>query len=303
MQELSQYEPLTEIRTNLRFATYRGELEGEPVFIKVAASEKTRENLTAEAAGLMNMGELDPGARFYKTPHVIESTRDYIVTNWADGEPMGKDFHEGNQRVVEHLGYLADLFAFVDSRTNGGSGINRFNRPGKKHGVDDILERLESVNYARHIDAGTMRAIAAYARGTADGVETRFTNGDLQPGNLLIDNSGKVTAVDCESCSWLWPRHYNIVNLIFNYGSSKDWLRPKFAGFFDDYCQKAAASVNQETIDTCNLSAAMRCLQIVYENLGNVLDEKPSGVRLTPRFKNYVETTAQRILSGQLFFE
>ncbi len=52
-----------------------------------------------------------------------------------------------------------------------------------------------------------------------------------------------------------------------------------------------------------NLSAAMRCLQIVYENLGDVLDKKPKDVRLKPWLKNYVETTAQRILSGQLFFE
>jgi hypothetical protein len=47
----------------------------------------------------------------------------------------------------------------------------------------------------------------------------------------------------------------------------------------------------------------MRCLQIVYENLGDVLDKKPKDVQLDPGLKNYVETAAQRILGGQLFFE
>lgn len=303
MKELAQYEPLTEISANLRFATYRGELEGENVFVKVAANDETRELLLTEATGLVNMRELDMNERFYRTPSVITVTPDYIVTSWADGHPMKDDFKGDDRRVAGHLNYLAELFAFVDSRTSGSLGVTRYNRPGKQHGVDEILAKLESVEYGRHIDAGLVRGIAEYARGAIPGAETRFTNGDLQPSNLLIDTTGKVTVVDCESCSWLWPRHYNIVNFIFNYGSAFEWLRPQLPHFFNDYCQKTGIDASQ-AVDAFNLSAAMRCLQIIYENLGHHMNmNKTPSAQLSSHLKTYVTAVIQRILSKQLFFQ
>lgn len=301
MPTLTDYEPLTVIRKNFRFETYKGVRQDQPVFVKVSTSDKTAHKLLLEATGLINMRELDAKGAYYRVPEVIELGADYIVTSWAEGSPMADDFKEDSPRLTEHLKYLNDLYLFVDSRSNGGVGVTKFTRTDKQDTVDRIQKKLTSAEFNNQIDRQLIDNLANYIREVEPTVETRFTNGDLQPSNLLVAEHGAITVIDCESCSWLWPRHYNLVNFAFNYGWHFPWLRSQLKNMLEEYCRKSELDINNQ-LDAFNITAAMRSMGILYEFF-DLQIQAGTELKLDAGLKEYVETTARQILDHKLFLD
>lgn len=299
---LEVYGPLRTIRQTHRFAAFEGKRDGKPVFIKQAVDPKFRERLLTEATGLVAMKEIDPLETLYRVPAVVELTSEYIVTEWASGYPMGEDFSAGKGEAIDaHLPYLAQLYAFIDQRSSGNTGVTRFNQPGKQSNVNKALEALEKLDFRAHIDGPLIEQTVQYITRVLPKTETRFTNGDLQPGNLMIDGKGVPILVDCETCSWLWPRHYNIVNFICNYGSRYPTLARNFRDMFREYCEQSGVTT-EESIDAFNVSAAARCLQIVQEQL-TVYDDLNEKKSLDPSLKLYIEKMMGNIAAGEIFLK
>jgi hypothetical protein len=301
--KLDTFSPLTEIGTTRRFATFKGTYENQPVFIKTAVDPTLKGDLVLEAVGLTNMKELDNFETLYKVPSIIAVSPDYIMTEWALGRPMKDDFESGNMEMVDTwLSYLVDLYVFIDGKSNGTLGATRFNRPDRKSNVEQALDNLESLNFRDYMDSVMIDRMAAYIPTIIPTTETRFTNGDLQPSNLLVSEEGVPTVVDCESCSWLWPRHYNIVNFIFNYGARYPEMIKKFKDMLHQYCMKLEIDPYASK-DAFNISAAMRCLQMVEERLAAQSYSQGQNNQFTPRIRTYIESSMARIATGNLFVE
>lgn len=212
-----------------------------------------------------------------------------------DFQPMKKS------KVKSHLSYLGDLYAFIDSQASTGRGVTQFNEPDKKTGVAQILQKLEDFDWQREIDEDLVNKTCSYIEQVLPYVETRFTHGDLQPGNIMLTNEGSVYLVDFESCSDLWPRHYNIVNFIVQYNIRYPALQTDLHGMFDRYCR--ARKVDQDNeVDAFNVSSAMRSLQIIYELLSSLRRDGIDSPHLTDTQRKYVEGIMINVLSGRLFF-
>jgi thiamine kinase-like enzyme len=287
------------IRENLRFAIYNGELNGARVFIKTAAKPDLEKAIAVEAAGLQAMYELDPAESHYSTTRVLGITNDSLMTSWAEGSSMVEDFTKAT--AEQHIDTLLDLFSYIDSRTSSGSGVTRFNQPGRENGVDEMLRRLKALDYQKHIDASLVEKTAEYARQHLTTTETRFTHGDLQPGNILIRPNEVPVVIDCESCSWLWPRHYNLVNFAFNYGPRHDtWLPKKLYTAFFAYFDMLQIDP-KSMVDQINFSAAMRAMQSINELLGG--HTEAGRDRLPENVRDYLIACMENIIQGRLFVE
>lgn len=286
-----KYQPSKEIRTNHRFSTFEGLFGDKKVFIKFAADPELKERLPLEANGLRAMRQLDPNEMLYHVPSVIELTDDYIATEWAEGTPMADDFKEKDSVKVEHdLSYLIRLYSFIDQTAN--TGVKMGDIANKA--VDKHLSNLKAFEYDKYIDEKLVDKLAEYIRANAELIETRTTNGDLQPGNIMVADGTKPTVIDCETYRDSWPRHYNIVNFVFNYGADYPELSDKLRNMLVEYGQVISVNPSDDVV-SFNVSAAIRSLQIIEERL--------SDGNFNLGIKNYVETSMRNILGGRLFTE
>jgi predicted Ser/Thr protein kinase len=285
------------IRENLRYATFSGIYNGEKVFIKTATGSEQKDGVKSEVDGLKAMRALDPTQTHYLTPKLLHLSEDTIVTTWADGELMAKGL---NQYTAEpSFKRLANLYHFIDKSSVGGIGTTRFNRPGQDNGVEKTMLRLRELEYQKHIDRQLVARTAEYALSVVSTIQTRFTHGDLQPGNIIISPNDNLWVIDCESCDQLWPRHYNLINFVFNYGAQpSNWLKDSLSKLFDHYFLLHAIDPN-EILNQINFSAAMRCLQSINEQLGD--HTEPGKDALPSHIYSYLTASMKLITDGQLF--
>ena len=285
------------IRQNLRYATYSGEYNGKKVFIKTAVDPDLKAGIKNEAAGLKAMRTLDPTKTHYSIPKVLCVTDDTIVTSWADGELMIKKLD--HLTVKQYYGMLIELFLFLDGASPGNLGTTRYNRPNEENNVAKTMKRLGELHYEKHIDHNLVEKTAHYALSHMTTTETRFTHGDLQPNNIIVSPNNQLWVIDCESCDELWPRHYNLVNFVSNYGVRPGlWRKRNLVSIFSAYFAKLGINPNT-IIDQINFSAAMRCLQRINEELG---DHTEAGKDVLPvHLHDYLTANMTLITKGQLF--
>jgi Phosphotransferase enzyme family len=291
------------LRKNLRFAAYSGMYNGNKVFIKVAQADDLRQRLWREASGLTEMYELDPAEFHYKVPKVLYVAEDTLVTTWVKGDDMRQELLDKQEYLLrwDHLNKLIDLYSYMDGRTASSIGTTRTNQPGKQNGIDKSLERIRELKDKISIDSSLFYKIAVYAKSLQEIVENRFTHGDLHPGNILINRGEVPTLVDCESCSFLWPRHYNVVSFVFNYTlNHKRLLEKELNKVFFDYFGLVGVDP-RDSVDQINFTASLRCLQCVYENLGNYTGE---GLEEISKDKSdFINKCMINILDRKLFIE
>lgn len=250
---------LQRITNNHRFITYRGTHDSMPVFIKVAAEPRLRERFEIEAEGIRMLARMDPDSKLYRVPQLVELNSEYIATEWMDGVPMSAAFENGDtKRVRADIAYLVELFAFFDTFP-GAAGVTRFNQPGMQSGAGQAIEKLQDLHAEHVIDMELAQKVASYIESVAPATETRYQHGDLQPGNILATDNSVSTIVDFETCSPLWPRHYNIVNFVFNYQLKYSEYEDEIAQSFWTYCNKTKVNP-ADNVDAFNISAAMRGL-------------------------------------------
>ena len=292
------------MRENLRFATYKAKLNDTPVFIKISKQAKLHKALFDEAVGLKNMRELDTHEKLYRTPQLIEVAEGILVTSWEEGHLMVEEFNEGNANLETHLEILLALFVYIDSRSTGGIGANRFMQAGKPNGVEKVIGNLTKLNYDQYIESSTLLDLAEFLKPLLGSIETRFTHGDLQPGNILIETKRHVpTIIDCESCSWLWPRHYNIINFIFNYsiGHTHPDMMDRFHEMFSQYLLRLKLE-KADVLQQVNVIAGMRALQSVYEHLGDYTDKR-EGKPLDNDYTRSILKVAKKIMANEFFLD
>lgn len=250
------------IRENLRYKTYSGYIDNQRVFIKKIVDPKLKNTVFREIGGLISMYELDPSEKYYQVPQFISFTDDTLMTTWIDGYNMSERFKEETEKYVQ---VLFKLYKYLDSRTSSGRGFTRFNHPRKPSNIDRTLERLEGIGIEKHIDKNIILELGDYLNKSVSEVETRFTHGDLQPGNIIITQKEVPAIIDCEACSWLYPRHYNIVNFVFNYCMSYE--DKKYLKYLDEYFKYTEMEIDETVKSLVNFTAGLRSLHILDEIL------------------------------------
>jgi aminoglycoside phosphotransferase (APT) family kinase protein len=288
---IAHYAPLKEIRTNNRFSTFEGVHEGQKVFIKFAVDPKLQKRLSVEASGLKAMRQYDLRGQLYHVPQVVELAEDYIVTEWAVGAPMVDDFNEKDLTKIEaDLTFLIEVYALIDRAPSPEINI----KETLYESVDTHLEKLKKLSYETFIDPTIVLGLVEYIKAVAGSVETRSTHGDLHPSNILVAEGSLPAIVDCETYRDSWPRHYNIVNFIFNYCEAYPWLSENAETLLTDYEEKTGVE-SDDDVDGFNVSAALRCLQMIEEKLAS--DDMNKVTIL------YIEYVGRAILHGHLFTE
>lgn len=297
LSELDKFKPLRQITGIHRFATYRGTSDGMPVFLKVPSDERLKERLKAEAEGLNELARRDKDETLYHVPKLIKITPGYAATEWVDGYPMSQDFEFGDQAKIKvDSDYLVRLYAFFDAFP-GGRGTTRFHLPDQKPQTVVALEKIVELGADKNIDMNLVKEVASYIENTLPATETRYTHGDLQPGNILLRRDGKPVIVDCETCSPLWPRHYNIVNFTFNYLKKYPHLHTTLSAAFWAYCDVAKVDATKN-IDAFNVSAGMRALQMTVEKQ---LDAQRENKTINSDDAAYVDAMMRKVVSNKLF--
>lgn len=287
------------IRKNLRYATYKAVLDDRQVFVKEGVGKKTTSMLWLEAMGLQNMFELDPVGNQYNVPSVIFVSNNTIITSWADGKEMSQDLSSSS--IDGYLDFLISLYVFIDGKTTSSVGTTRWNQPKQKDSIYKIMDKFDELQIEQYIDKEILSSLVNYIKENIGSIETRFTHGDLQPGNILVDGEDLPTVIDCESCSWLWPRHYNLVNLLFNYSlKEKRKFNSQFLEAFQRYFEILRLSPQDHTLQI-NISAAMRCVGILREHIGGHANEGHN--ELPQEIREFVESVSSKILSNKLFVE
>ena len=99
-------------------------------------------------------------------------------------------------KIKQHLEYLTNLYAFIDSQESTGIGITRFNQLNQETGVERISKKLKEFTYSQGIDWELVAKISAYITRVLPKTETRFTHGDLQPGNIMLTDNGQTYLID-----------------------------------------------------------------------------------------------------------
>jgi hypothetical protein len=297
LPELDQFEPLRQITGNHRFITYQGMSDGVPVFLKVPANERLQERLKSEAEGMAELARRDKDETLYRVPKLIEVTPGYIATEWVDGYSMSEDFESGDQaKIKADVDYLVKLYAFFDAFP-GGQGVTRFNLPDEKPQTVVTLEKIAELGADKSIDMNLAKEVASYIENALPATETRYTHGDLQPGNILYRTDGKPVIVDCETRSPLWPRHYNIVNFTFNYSRKYPQLHAVLSAAFWAYCDVVKVDATQHS-DAFNVSAGMRALQLTIEKQ---LDAQRENKTISSDDAAYINIMMRKVVSNKLF--
>ncbi len=285
------------IKNGLHFESSSGIYDGKKVFIKTAITRDQNQRIQKEAAGLQAMFELDPTSLYYQTPEILYTSSNTIITSWVEGTLMVDHLVPATVEVM--WAKLRELYHYIDSRTTSGKGITRMNQPRKRNNIDFVMQQLVSLNYDKFIDTTIVESIADYIHTNMDSVETRFTHGDLQPSNILITPTEQLAIIDCESCSWLWPRHYNIVNFTYNYllKDLPDIAVTLIANLYK-YFNEADIDIS-EHIRQINFSAAVRSIQILLESLAT--NSKSGTPDIPEKTSTNVAYIMQAILKDQLF--
>ncbi len=286
------------IRKNLRFSTFFAKFGRRKVFVKKANTVKLIKRLYREISGMHILAELDPLKKFYDVPKIIQLDNNTLITTWIEGTPL-LDYLENHDFFSKYIPKLIRIYGFIDERSPSSKGITILNNPKSKPMIDRLLEKISLTKAATLLNKKKILLIANYAKKHLSSLEAKFAHGDLQPANVLIDKKGNFNIIDCESCSFLWPRHYEIVNFVFNYS----YIHPDKAIFLKncikDYI-KNLQMPKEQILQQLNTIAAIRWLSIIVEQLTN--HTEIAHETLAPEKLLQLNHIAENILSEKRYF-
>ncbi len=204
------------IQTTDRFDTYEAELNGQKVFAKKAKSEKPRELLArvpenSDAANRMG----HKSAFQFRAPGIYKQDKDWLVTEWIDGESLGKKVDAHPEDVAE---VLANFLLVFDQEPVT-------NQEVRKTFKNDSLAAYMEEKLPKDLNAEQNKVLAE-AKTLFDQLQMTLTpswqDGDIRPDHIFIDPKNKkgFVLVDPEHLDPRWPRFYSLANNFVKY-----WVR------------------------------------------------------------------------------
>jgi thiamine kinase-like enzyme len=292
------------VRDNQRYSTYKAEYEGAPVFIKQVKAADLTDGIRRELWGLEAFRQLAETSDLgFTVPQVIANGKDYVVTSWAEGEPIELDPKVAN--YDDQVTFFADSLAKIDMLTCLSKPPQaKFDMSSKdaKAGVDKLKGRLGQTTYTDYFDKELIDKGFQYLYKSTGNLAARLTHADFTPGNVL-ENNGQRTLIDYESVSLLWPRFYDLVNLTFNRIMFDPELTPGCLQIVDRYFSVNSATDIESATPQMNAIAMLRSLSLIWEHITEPNDYHNTQRPMTQKLSERLSTSIAQILVNKPYFE
>ena len=305
MSELpSAYNIVRTIRENQRYATFQAEYEGSSVFIKQVKADELADGVQRELWGLEAFAQLAETVELgFEVPRVIASGHDYLVTTWAEGEPI--DFRAGTSNFDDEITFFATSLAKLDMATCLAQTIPaKFDMRAKdaKASVDMLRTRLKATSYTEFLNEALIDKGFKYLYEHIGRLAARLTHADFTPGNVL-EVDGRRTLIDYESVSLLWPRFYDVVNLTCNRMIMDADLVPGCRKLMEQYFEANDAAEIGQALPQLNTIAMLRSLSLVWEHITEPNEYHNTQAVMTAELADRLAVQISSILAGRPYFE
>lgn len=292
------------VRDNQRYCTYKAEFEGSPVFIKQVKAADFSEDIRRELWGLEAFRQLAETSELgFTVPNVVANGEDYVVTSWAEGEPIELDPQTDN--YDDQITFFADSLAKIDMLTCLTMPLQaKFDMRSKdaKAGIDKLRGRLDQTAYTDYFDKDLIGKGFDYLYKNAGILAARLTHADFTPGNVM-EHNGQRTLVDYESVSLLWPRFYDLVNLTFNRIMFDPQLTPGCLRIVDRYFAVNDAADIESATPQMNVIAMLRSLSLIWEHITEPNDYHNTQRPMTQELSERLTMSIGQILVDKPYFE
>mgnify|MGYP003440160475 FL=1 len=292
------------IRDNQRYSTYKAEYHDAPVFAKLVKAPALRAGIRREIWGIQAFRQLaDAKDLGFAIPEMIASGDDYVVTSWAEGQPI--DFSPESADFDDHIQFFATSLAQIDMLAYMATP-----QPGEpdtapkdiRSRIDTLKSRLETTAYGDYFDQTLIEKGFEYLYQNTGTLTTRFTHADFTPGNVL-EHDGRRTLVDYESVSSSWPRFYDVVNLTINRIVSQPELVPGCLQIIERYFSVNTATSLVFAMPQMNVIAMLRSLSLIWEHLTEPNDHHNTQAAMTNQVRDRLIASIEQILAGKSYFE
>lgn len=292
------------LRDNQRYSTYKAEYKGEFVFIKQVKKSGPPLGIIRELWGLESFRQLaEMNNLGFAVPRLIKNGEDYLVTSWAEGQPM--QFNPEATNYDDQIMFFADSLAKIDIITCLSTPIKAKNDMSSKDartGINKLKDRLSQTTYTDYFDKDLIDKGLDYLYKNAPKLTARLTHADFTPGNVL-EHNGQRTLLDYESVSLLWPRFYDLVNLTFNRMIFDPKLIPGCLQTIDRYFS-LNINVDIETAKPqMNAIAMWRSLSLIWEYLTEPNDSHNTQNQMTQELSERLSTSIKQILVDRPYFD
>jgi thiamine kinase-like enzyme len=292
------------VRDNQRYRTYKAKYEGTPVFIKQVKAAGLSEGARRELWGLEAFRQLAETSELgFTVPKVIANGEDYVVTSWAEGQPI--DLNPQAANYDGHVTFFANSLAKIDMLTCLAAPLQaKFDMSSKdvKAGIDELRGRLDQTAYTDYFDEGLINKGFDYLYKGTENLAARLTHADFTPGNVL-ERNGQRTLVDYESVSLLWPRFYDLVNLTFNRMMFDPELTSGCIQIVDRYFSVNTATDVESATPQMNVIAMLRSLALIWEHITEPNDYHNTQRPMTQELSERLSMSIEQILRDKPYFE
>lgn len=296
----TQYSNLRVVRKNQRYATYKAEYEGAPVFIKQAVATNLASGIRRELWGLETFRQLsEVGDLGFQIPRVIANGDDYVVTNWVEGEPI--NFDSSLAYFDNDIVFFADSLAKLDMLTCFAMST-RAKLGADTSGFDRLKSKLLQTTYLDFFDTDLIDHGFEYLYKNAEILVARLTHTDFTPGNVLVHN-GQRTLVDYESVSLSWPRFYDLVNLTTNRMVPNPDLVPGCLQIINRYFSVNNTISIEEATPQMNVIAMLRLLSLIVEHMTDPNDSHNTQASMTQELSERISTSIEQVLVEKPYFD
>lgn len=207
---------LRTIQSTDRFDAYEAEYEGRKVFAKKAKTEKTRELLARVPENSKVANHLGRKNAFkFRVPAVIAHERDWLVTEWIEGESLGGRVKSETKEIAA---ILANFLLVFDKEPV-------INGEVRKTFKSDSLDAYMAEKLPKKLNLQQKHVLAG-AKTLFDQLQPDLTpswqDGDIKPDHIFPDpkNPDTFVLVDPEHLDPRWPRFYSLANNYVKY-----WVR------------------------------------------------------------------------------
>jgi len=290
------------IRENQRFSTYQATYRDQQAFVKCVSIPELALNIRREINGLELFGSLtnqyDAG---FAVPRILLESDYYIVTSWAQGEPMSIDYT--GTITGEQVEFFATLFTFIDRHASDNlqsKVVFDLETKNADESVAVLGSRLHRAHLPSYVSSSLINQALAFVNDSLGALEARLAHADTNPGNILESN-GVRTLLDYEFVSDSWPRFYDLVNLT----SSRMILFPGLIQGMKQIVNRYFEVNNEVDVesqkDQLNTVAMYRALSLIWELSTEPSQYHNTGQSMTPEVHARISQVMTTILGGNLY--
>ena len=244
------------LKSNQRFESYEAKYKGRRVFAKQARSERTAVHLDFQVRNGEIVNKI--GGQLLRAPQTILKTKDWLVAEWIDGQPLEAKVATQPKAVAETLARVIYLF---DSQISKDAQLREIFTPaGLRQRVDERI-KPEIRKTSPGLFEDSLDLFEKYSAELAPCLQ----DADVQPEHLLSDpqKPGAYVLVDSEHMADHWPRYFDLAN---NY--TKYWKRDNKSfsvELLKSYLKISSAS-DAEIFEPFLASVIVRCLALHWED-------------------------------------